>query len=90
MARQVNRKSAAVIGDPSSQTARSLIRNRTVKGSSVRSPFSSEGASRKRGDATKFPLGSSCMARGRTCSSTVYQVQAEAAHSVTGLMHSGH
>src|SRR5262249_59696622 len=87
---QVNAKSADVIGEPSSHTAASLIRNRTVNGSWVSPPFSRVGASTSIGEATKLPATSSCMARGSTCSRTVYQAHSDALQLVMGLMHSGH
>src|SRR5439155_10309040 len=88
MAFQVKSKSAEVIGDPSAQTDLSLILYVMVNGFSVSNPFSNEGASRNRGEATKLAFGSSCMALGRTCSRTVYQVHGDAGHSLIGLMHS--
>src|SRR5438552_10503092 len=90
MAFQVKSKSAEVIGDPSAQTALSLMWNRTVNGSVVRPPLPKVGTSRNSGEATNLPFASICMALGRTCSRTVYQVQGEGAHSLMGLMHSGH
>src|SRR5438094_10253320 len=90
MAFQVKSKSAEVIGDPSAQTALSLILYVMVNGFSVSNPFFNEGASRNSGEATKLPFGSSCMALGRTCSRTVYQVHGDDAHWLMGLMHSGH
>src|SRR5206468_3160662 len=90
IARHVKSKSAEVIGEPSSHFADSLIRNLTVKGFSASPPLASVGASMRSGDGTKFPWGSSCIARGRTCSSTVKWVQFDAAQDVIGLRQSGH
>src|SRR5437879_13408962 len=90
MAFQVKSKSAEVIGDPSAQTALSLMWNRTVNGVVVRPPLSRVGTSRNSGEATNLPFASSCMALGRTCSRTVYQVQRDDEHSLMGLMHLGH
>src|SRR5207247_225736 len=79
------------MGEPSAQTASGEMRNDTVNGGPERtSKLRSDGASTRSGEATKFPLESSSMARGRTCSRTVYQVQVYAEHSLVGFRHSGH
>src|SRR5262245_18959851 len=78
------------MGEPSSHTASGFSWYVTVNGSSVSPPFSNDGASARRGDATKLPSGSSCIARGRTCSRTVYHVQSLAPQYVMGLRQFGH
>src|SRR2546425_3132180 len=89
-ARQVNRKSAEVIGEPSSQTAPCLIRYVMVKGVWVKPPFATVGASSSSGDAMNAPAGLTSIARGSTCWSTVMYAHGFQAHPVIGLMHSGH
>src|SRR6266542_469897 len=90
MAFQVKSKSAEVIGDPSAQTALSLILYVLVNGFCVIPPLSSVGASDSRGEATKFPFRSRTIAYPSTCSSTEYQVHVADEHSLMGVMHSGH
>src|SRR5437667_7554152 len=90
MAFQVKSKSAEVIGDPSAQTALSLILYVMVNGFCVMPPLSSVGASDSSGDATKFPFRSRTIAYPSTCSRTEYQVHVADEHSLMGLMHSGH
>src|SRR2546425_8018501 len=90
MALQVKSKSAEVIGDPSAQTALSLILYVMVNGFWVMPPLSRVGASDSSGDATKFPFRSRTIAYPSTCSRTEYQVHVADEHSLMGLMHSGH
>src|SRR6266542_4669725 len=90
MAFQVKSKSAEVIGDPSAQTALSLILYAMVNRFCVIPPLSRVGASDSRGEATKFPFRSRTMAYPSTCSSTEYQVHVADEHSLMGFTHSGH
>ena len=90
MAFQVKSKSAEVIGDPSAQTALSLILYVMVNGFCVMPPLSSVGASDSSGEATKFPFRSRTIAYPSTCSRTEYQVHVADEHSLMGLTHSGH
>src|SRR2546428_12595092 len=90
MAFQVKSKSAEVIGDPSAQTALSLILYVMGTGFCVIPPLSRVGASVNSGEAPKFPFESRPIAYPRTCSSTRYQAHGAHQHPLLGLPHSGH
>ncbi len=90
MAFHVKSKSAAVMGEPSAQTARGSRWKVTVNGSVASPPFSRDGASVSRGDGTQLDWSSRVIAFGMTGFSTAQDTQEICEQEVMGLRHCGH